>query len=90
MLTWEKGAYLRLHIGLFLTAIFDGITIGVCLAPYIGVVFGFLNPGSLHDSYWDSWHVTLIKLVGLALTLGAFTLMLSGLLRYRLIRYDPA
>jgi hypothetical protein len=90
MLTWEKRAHLRLLIGFFLTAIFDGILLGVCLAPYVGVLFKFSSPDSIHDSYWDSRHVTVIKLVWLALTLGAFILMLSGLLRYRLIRYAPA
>lgn len=90
MLTLERRAHLRLCTGLLLTAIFDGVLLGACFAPQVGVLFGFSNPESVHDSYWDSWFVRAIEIVFLVLTLGAFTLMFSGVVRCRLIRYDAA
>ena len=89
-LVWERRAHLRLWTGLVLVAIFGGLLLGASLAPQIGLLFGFAGPESLHDPFWDSSIVWATKIVFLVLALGAFALMVSGFLRYRLIRYDVA
>lgn len=79
---------MRLWIGLFLAAVFDGILLGSSLPPQIGVVLGFSAPQSVYDPFWKSWIIRTIEILSLILTLGAFALVVSGFLRYRLIRYE--
>ena len=88
ILAWERKAHLRLWIGLFLLTVFDGILLGASLAPQIGILLGFSSPESVLDPYWHSWTVRVTEIISLVLTVAAFALMLSGFLKYRLIRYN--
>ena len=74
--------------GLLLVAIFDGVLLGTCFAPQIGLLFGFAEPQSLHDPYWESASVRASKIVALVLTLGAFATGVFGFARCKLIRHD--
>jgi hypothetical protein len=87
-LIWEPRAHVRLWTGMFLIAVFDGILLGTALAPQIGVLLGFSSPQSAYDPFWESWIVHAMEIASLILTLGAFALLVSGFLRYRLIRYE--
>jgi len=68
--------------------VFDGILLGVSLAPQIGGSLGFSSPESIRDPFWHSGTVRVTEISSLVLTVAASALALSGFLRYRLIRYD--
>jgi hypothetical protein len=84
---WERKAFVRCFAGLWLTAVFDGVLLGIVLAPWISLLFGWsaLPP---HDPFWDSWWVRSRELLFLTLTLAAFALMISGFIKMRLVECD--
>src|ERR1041384_6135052 len=64
-LVWGRSAYQRLMAGLLLVTIFDGVLLGTCFAPQIGLLFGFAEPQSLHDPYWGAASARATKSVAL-------------------------
>lgn len=84
-LLWERKAHRRFVAGLWLTAIFDGIFLGIGCAPQIGMLLGFVDPQSVDDPYWHSLFVRCFEIIALVLTLASLTLMFSGFAKYRLI-----
>jgi hypothetical protein len=89
-LVWERKAHVRLWTGILLVAVFAGVLLGASLAPQIGVLLGFASPQSVDDPFWNTWLVRATEIGSVVLTLAAFTMMVFGFLKYRLVRYDAA
>jgi hypothetical protein len=72
-------------LGMWLANIFSGLALGMLLAPQIGILFGFVEPQSLNDPYWESPHIRAIEISVLAFGVAAGVWMFSGMLKLRLV-----
>ena len=87
-LAWERKAHLRLWTGVWLVAIFDGLLFGSMFAPQIVSLLGGVATAPANNSYWNSWAVRATTTGALIFAIASFALMLSGFIKYRLIRHD--